>query len=137
MSLPPIEQLIRVRLQQANESLEEADTLFQSELSRGAINRAYYAMFYAVLALIALRQATTSKHSGVIAFFDREYIKTGIFPRELSKSLHLAFQRRQENDYGDLLSVNEEETQQALTDAHAFVQNINTYLRSNSGLVDE
>jgi len=43
-------------------------------------------MFYAVLALLANRQMGTSKHTGVLSLFDREFIKTGIFSRELSKS---------------------------------------------------
>ncbi len=130
MSKTPIEQLIQVRFSQAKESLEEADTLYRSALLRGAINRAYYAMFYAVLALTVLKQESTSKHSGVIAFFDREYVKSGIFPRELSKSFHLAFQRRQENDYGDVFSVDEEETRQSLLEARLFVDRVESYVKS-------
>lgn len=132
MSSSPLEQLILARLQQAKDSLKEAETLYQAGLLRGVINRAYYAMFYVVLALAVLRQETTSKHSSVIAFFDREYVKTGIFPRELSKSLHLSFQRRQENDYGDVFLVNEEEAHQALLEAHTFVENVEIYLKSTS-----
>ena len=82
MTPTPIEQLIEMRLEQAHESLREANTLREAGLLRGTINRAYYAMFYAVLSLTALRQEITSKHSGVVAFFDRNFIKTGIFPRE-------------------------------------------------------
>ena len=124
------EQLIHVRLQQANESLEEAGILYRSTLLRGAINRAYYAMFYAVLALAVLRQEATTKHSGVIAFFDISFVKTGIFPREFSKSFHLAFQRRQENDYGDVFSVDEVEARQAILDATSFVKNVEKYIES-------
>lgn len=129
MNPSPIEQLIMIRCQQARESLEEAAILCRAELLRGTINRAYYAMFYSVLALTVLRQETTTKHSGVIAFFDREFVKPGIFPRVLSKSLHLAFQRRQENDYGNLFSVNEEEAHQALLEAQTFVDSMEKYLK--------
>ena len=48
-----------------------------------------------------LQSETISKHSGVIAFFDRVYIKPGILSKDLSKVLHLAFNRRQANDYGE------------------------------------
>jgi uncharacterized protein (UPF0332 family) len=131
MSASSLEQLIQIRIQQARESLMEADTLYRSGLFRGAINRSYYAMFYAVLALTALRQETTSKHSGVIAFFDREFIKTGIFPRELSKYLHLAFQRRQQNDYGDILEVDGEDGRRACLEAQIFIDRVEPYLKSN------
>jgi len=79
-----------------------------------------------------LCQKTTSKHSGVIAFFDREYIKTGIFPRNLSKSLHQAFQRRQESDYGDITKINAEEAQSAIQDAQDFVKQIDLYITGQS-----
>ena len=130
MNQAPIDQLIEIRLAQAKESLEEARTLNKVGLLRGAINRSYYAMFYAVLALAVLRQEATSKHSGLIAFFDREFIKTGIFPKELSKVLHLGFQRRQENDYGNLYTSSNDEAEAAINEAENFVDKIEKYIRS-------
>ena len=127
----PIDQLIAYRPNQANETLDEANTLYQESLWRGTINRAYYAMFYAVLALTVLRQYETSKHSGVIAFFDREFVKAGIFPKELSKILHLAFNRRQTNDYGEIFTISADEAKQALADAQKFVMAIENYLKEN------
>jgi len=128
----PVEKLVQLRLQQAKESLAEAKALFDVNLWRGTINRSYYAMFYAVLALAVQRQAITSKHSGLITFFDREFVKPGIFPKELSKAIHLAFQRRQEHDYGDVYAVSQEEAQQAYEEAHSFVDAIAQYFDSKS-----
>lgn len=130
MNPTPIEQLIQYRLTQARESLEEARVLFRDSYWRGAINRAYYAMFYGVLALAVYRQEATTKHSGVIAFFDREFVKNGIFPKELSKSLHLAFQKRQENDYGEAFDVSEKEAQRCIDDAQSFITAIEGYLKT-------
>ncbi len=130
MSDSPADQLIQVRMQQAKESLTEAETLYRASLFRGAINRSYYAMFYAVSALAVLRQEPTSKHSRLIAFFDRQFVKPGIFPKELSKSLHLAFQRRQENDYGNVLNVNDDDAQRVYSDARSFVESIEKHLLS-------
>ncbi len=124
------QELIEYRLQQAHETLDEAAALFEKSFWRGAINRSYYAMFYAVLALAVLRQQVTSKHSGVIAFFDREFVKTDIFPPELSRSLHLAFDRRQTNDYGEIFTVTEDEAWQAIEDARIFITSISNYLES-------
>ncbi len=62
------DELINHRLIQANESLGEAKTLYESAFWRGAVNRAYYSMFYAVLALAVIRQEIITKHSGLIAF---------------------------------------------------------------------
>jgi uncharacterized protein (UPF0332 family) len=127
-----LQELVTYRLRQSNESLQEAETLFQASLFRGSINRAYYVMFYAVLGLAALRQINTSKHSGVIAFFDREFVKTNLMPKELSRSFHLAFQRRQENDYGELFTINGEEARQAITEAQLFLREVEKFVKSGN-----
>ncbi|MCC6300827.1 MAG: HEPN domain-containing protein [Anaerolineales bacterium] len=72
---------VRERMKQAKETLEEAETLFEQDYWRGTINRAYYAMFYAVLALAASKDVVISKHTHAIAFLDKEFIKKGIFQK--------------------------------------------------------
>jgi hypothetical protein len=95
-----LQELCAYRISQARETLREADVLLREEMSlRSVMNRLYYAMFYAVLALLQTKQLGTSKHSGAIALFDREFVKTGVFPKELSKALHRAFELRQKGDY--------------------------------------
>jgi uncharacterized protein (UPF0332 family) len=125
-----LEDLLCYRVEQTHETLREAEILLNESALRGAINRAYYAMFYALLALLATKQLGTSKHSGALALFDREFVKTGVFPRELSRSLHLAFDRRQTHDYGEMTQVNRQIAEETLTDAYAFVAAIESYLRS-------
>jgi uncharacterized protein (UPF0332 family) len=108
---------VHQRLDQAQETLKEADALREHELWRGVVNRSYYGMFYAVLALGVFKQAIITKHTQAMAFFDREFVKTGIFPRELSRSLHLGFDQRQVNDYGDIWAVNREEAETVFSEA--------------------
>jgi len=126
MNLP---EMAQYRLAQASETLEEASALKEHGLWRGVINRSYYAMFYAILALAVEQDKIASKHTAAISFFDREYVKTGIFPKEFSKALHLLFDRRQANDYGEIWEVAEDEALQALQDATIFVEAINRNLR--------
>ena len=87
------EQAIRARTDQARETLKEAEVLFEQDFWRGTINRSYYAMFYAVLALAASRGVAISKHTHAIAFLDKEFIRTGIFPKELSAHFILVLTR--------------------------------------------
>ncbi|GIW89833.1 MAG: hypothetical protein KatS3mg109_0265 [Pirellulaceae bacterium] len=91
--------LVAHRLEQADESLNAARLLLKDGFLRSAVNRAYYCMFYAILALLAAEKKETSKHSGAIALFDRDYVKPGIFPKELSRAVHEAFDLRQRADY--------------------------------------
>jgi uncharacterized protein (UPF0332 family) len=75
-----LEDLLRYRMEQAQETLREAEILLNEDAWRGTVNRAYYAMFYALLALLATRQLGTSRHSGALSLFDREFVKQGVFP---------------------------------------------------------
>ena len=76
-----IRTLIRYRLEQADEALAAASLNLANGLHRSAVNRAYYSMFYGVLALLAPRQAETSRHSGAIAQFDQLYVKPALYHR--------------------------------------------------------
>lgn len=67
--------LVSYRLEQSDEALEAAKTLLDRRLYRSTVNRAYYGMYYAVLALLAIRKQETSKHSGAISLFDKEFVK--------------------------------------------------------------
>jgi uncharacterized protein (UPF0332 family) len=75
------------------------------------------------------KQIVLSKHSQAIAFFDKEFVKTGIFPRELSRSLHLGFDQRQVNDYGDIWAVNQEEAETIFAEARLFVESVDAFLK--------
>jgi uncharacterized protein (UPF0332 family) len=91
-------------------------------------------MFYALLALLATRELGTSRHSGALALFDREFVKVGMFPRELSRSIHLAFDRRQTHDYGEMIQVTHQIAEKTLSDSRAFVVAVESYLCSDGYL---
>lgn len=94
----------------------------------GVVNRSYYAMFYAVLALLQDRASIPSKHSGVITLFDVEFVKKGIFPKELSKNLHRAFDMRQESDYKAVSVLDTRLAHEIFADAEHFVSVLNKHL---------
>jgi uncharacterized protein (UPF0332 family) len=125
--------LIEYRLTQARDSIMEADVLNQSGMSRRSVmNRLYYAMFYTVLALLQEKGMGTSKHSGAIALFDREFVKTGSFPKEMSKGLHRAFELRQKGDYMEETEVTPEDVAEIRSVAEQFVESAEKFLRSKN-----
>ena len=67
--------LIDYRLEQADESLDSVLILFEHKKYRPSVSRSYYAMFYSVQALLIREKFITSKHSGAIAIFNREFVK--------------------------------------------------------------
>jgi len=117
----------RERMKQARETLEEAEILFEQDYWRGAINRAYYAMFYAVLALAADKEVVVSKHTHAIAFLDKEFVRKGIFPKEISRAMHIGFDERQTIDYGEIWDVEYTEAENTLKEAKSFVKAIEAY----------
>jgi uncharacterized protein (UPF0332 family) len=128
MSTENIRALVRFRLEQADEALHAAQILLEQRSWRAAVNRSYYAMFYAVLALLALHQRETSKHSGVMSLFNRDFVKPGIFSVELSRWLRHAFRQRHTADYAALSTMSAEEVQQVFDEATAFVAQVKAHL---------
>lgn len=121
--------LIKHRLKQADDSVEEAKVLLKEKMSlRAVMNRLYYAMFYAVLALLQEKQLGTSKHIGAISLFDREFIKTGVFDKEMSKVLHRAFELRQKGDYMEQAEVTKKDIDEMLSEAINFATKVKEYL---------
>ena len=95
--------LINYRMEQAEQAIKDTEILLSEGGSPGSIiNRAYYAMFYAVLALLVKVEKGTSKHSGAIALFNQYFVKEKIFPKDMSYTLHKSFDMRQMSDYREL-----------------------------------
>lgn len=125
-------QLARFRVKQARESVDEAVLLLSEKKSaRSVINRAYYAMFYALLALLIFEPYSSSKHSGVLTYFNRRFIKTGIFPQELGRSINKAFELRQRGDYREHVELTYEQVEPFVQQAETFVQTVKNYLEAN------
>jgi uncharacterized protein (UPF0332 family) len=120
--------LISYRLERASESLRAARIMFENGMLTFSMNRVYYAMFYSVQALLVSRKVSFSKHGQVKAYFNREMIKTGIFPTEMGRLYNKAFEYRQKFDYVDFSSPDREIVSEYLEKAIDFVSNIQEYL---------
>ena len=87
-------------------------------------------MFYAGLALMQNIGKVPSKHVGVISLFDTEFVGKGIFPKELSKDFHKAFEMRQIADYKIIEPVSPEKAQASIAKASSFVEAVQQYIQS-------
>ncbi len=126
-------ELARYRLKQAEESIDEAAFLLQGKKSpRSVINRAYYAMFYAVLALLIFEPYASSKHSGVLGYFNRRFVKPGIFPEEMGRVINKAFDLRQRGDYREYEEMSYELVRPFVDQSRIFVQGVKDYLEKGS-----
>jgi uncharacterized protein (UPF0332 family) len=125
-------ELARYRLKQAEESIEEAIYLYSGhKSSRSIINRIYYSMFYAILALLIFEPYSSSKHSGVLSYFNKKFIKGGIFHSELGRSVNKAFELRQSSDYRDYTELSYEQVEPFIEKSKLFLQSVKNYLEDN------
>jgi len=135
MSAEDVQQLVRGRIEQATESLADAKVLLATGRSgRSSVNRSYYAMFYCVLALLQTIHKTPRKHQGAISFFDREFVHTGLLPKELSFDLHRIFELRQVDDYKKIEPVSLDEAQDAVAVAERFLDAVQRRLTADGYL---
>lgn len=120
--------LINYRIEQAREALEDAALLLDAGRYRAVANRLYYACFYAVVAALLTRRLQYSKHAAVIAFFDREFIRSGQLPKEYSRTLHRAFNERQQDDYMPFVEMDADEIKCLFVDVRTLVNGISEYI---------
>ena len=114
--------IIEYRLERARESLEDAIKLLEEGSLHSVVNRIYYAMFYAVNALLFTRDLSSSKHSGVKALFQREFINKGEVDRTYGKFFSEIFEKRQAGDYKDLVEFEKEDVEAWLEKAEEFIK---------------
>lgn len=89
------------RISQAKDSLEVADLTFERGLYKDSINRSYYAAFYAIKAVLALEEVDFKRHKDVMGYFNKTYVATEKFPKELGRKIGKLQQLREKSDYDD------------------------------------
>ena len=126
--MPDQVDLSRYRLDKASEMLATARRDMNAEDYASANNRAYYCIFHAMRAVIALNGEDYKKHSAVIARFTMNYLKTEILPRDYGKLISNASLIRSRSDYEDFYICSIEDTQKLVEGAEDFLRSVNAYL---------
>ena len=120
--------LSKYRFETAREDLEIAKMLFDAGKWKASLNRSYYAIFHALRSVTALDRFDAKKHSSVISYFNRQYVKSGIFEGGVSSLIDTAFRMRGNADYQDFYVVSKEQTQQQIENADKIIAMIQPYL---------
>ena len=120
-----VKELSKYRYENSLVALEDARLMYENGRYKNALNRAYYSIFHAIRAVNALKGFDSSKHSGVIAFFNQNYVKEGYFSKEMSKIIKLASENREKADYLDFYIASKGEAEKQIARAEEF----NTVIR--------
>ncbi|WP_227762446.1 HEPN domain-containing protein [Zhaonella formicivorans] len=116
--------LSKWRLEKAQNTYKEGQHLLEIGLYNGAVNRFYYAAFHGIRALLATKKLDSPKHSGIIALFNKEFVKTGIMSKESSKIISKAFSERSHADYDDFKQFTCEEVLELSTEVNKLLLEI-------------
>jgi len=126
--------IIGVRLEKAKEDIATAHDLIALRWLRGAVNRAYYAIYHLATAVLLTQDIERSKHSGVQSAFGQYLIKPGLIEPEYGRILTGARKAREASDYADRIELDEETAQRIVADADRFVARMEEYLASVEAL---
>lgn len=124
-------ELSALQLSRAKETLTYIPTMIDIGDYNTAINRAYYAAFHAIKALEILDNYDSKKHSGVIAYFRQQYVKTEKLDVSLSKIIDVLQTRREDSDYNMIIKFDSGDAYDALEKARIFVSAVEEYLKSD------
>lgn len=89
-------------------------------------------MFYSVLALLIFEPYSSSKHSGVLSYFNRRFITGGLFSEELGRAINKAFDLRQRGDYREHVFLTRDHIAPFLDSARRFIDSVKDYLQDGS-----
>jgi uncharacterized protein (UPF0332 family) len=120
--------IINYRLQQAKETIEVVEILIASEKYPAAINRIYYGMFYALLALTVKYDFESSKHKQLIGWFNKEFLWTGKVEQNFGKILMRAYESRTTGDYDTFVEFEKNDVVQLFEEMKQFIARIEKLL---------
>jgi uncharacterized protein (UPF0332 family) len=118
------EDYINYRIDRAYQALEDAKLLAENDRWNTAVNRLYYASFYAVIALLIKNGIETQTHDGVRAQFGLQFVKTGIIDKKFGKLFSKLFDYRLKGDYGDLFDFDKDIVEPLFEDVEVLINKI-------------
>ena len=122
------DELVRYRLQRAKDTLEDARILADNQRWNSAINRLYYASYYAVTALLLDADLNPSTHNGAKSNFTEHFIKSNRIDKEYGKIYSQLFTWRQKGDYDDLFDFSEDKVMPYFNPVADLIKIIEGYL---------
>lgn len=123
------EDYINYRLQKARETISEVEILIENQLWNTAVNRMYYACFYAVGASLLSKGIRTSTHSGCLQKFGQFYISTGIISKDLGRHYSVLFEKRIKSDYDDFIDFDKDTTLELFEPSKQLIEKIEELLK--------
>ena len=120
------------RLSQAEDSIKVAQMSYDNALFKDSINRSYYATFYAIKAVLALEEIDFKRHKDAIGYFNKTYVATEKFSKELGRRIGMLKQLREKSDYDDFYIASKDEAFEQIETAEMIINAVEVYLTSKN-----
>ncbi len=121
--------LVLYRIENAKSDVNSAKILLEAKEYKGANNRAYYGIYHAISAIHALDERAYKRHKDALGNFNKDYVKTEIFPRSLGKRIAEAEEIRHASDYDDFYIATREEAQEQIATAEELIELVERYAK--------
>lgn len=121
----------RYKFEQALDDLDAARILMEAGKYKAANNRAYYACFHAITAVLALEPVAFKRHKDVLGYFNKNYIHTNIFPREMGRKIADLEFIRHKSDYDTFYIASREIAAEQIDVAIQVTDMISGYLENH------
>jgi len=125
--------LAMYRIEKAKDDLEASKIMLENNLFAQSLNRSYYSIFHAVRAILAFEKYDSKKHSGIIAYFNQNFVGKGIFDKKYSKILMGAEKIRNKSDYNDFYIACKEDAEEQIRNAIEFIDTMESYTKEKVG----
>ena len=122
------EDLCLYRINAALETLETAKTCIDIKHYKDAINRSYYASFYAIKAVLAMEGIDFKRHKDVVAYFNKNYVATEKLEKSMGRKLATLQQTREASDYDDFYIASKDEAETQCASAAQIIGDVKQYL---------
>lgn len=120
--------LAQYMIEKAESDIDTSNILLSIKKYEASINRSYYAVFSCMRAVLALDVVEFKKHSGIISYFSREYLKTNIFDKKYAKTVRDAFMYRNKSDYEYFYIAFKSDAEEQYNNAKEFLEVIKSYV---------
>lgn len=124
--------LAMYKIERAKEELENARLLFQNARLKAANNRAYYSIYYALTAVLCLEPVVFKKHKDTIAYFNKNYVHTEKFPKEIGRNIAKAAKVRHASDYDEFYIASKSEAENQIRTAEELIILVQNYVQENA-----
>lgn len=117
-------EVVKYRIENAVKMLAEVLDHIQNGYYNTAVNRMYYACFYAASALLVANRVETKSHDGVRQMLGKHFVLPGHLSIERGKFYSLIFSKRSAGDYEDFINYTEEAARALYPQTEDFVMEI-------------